>query len=201
MESHPGPLNSELRLCPRLAGYGYHRYYKYLVLRNMKKAFDPGDPVLELAALDSQRPDNVMEEDDRHWIRRYEQDKIDAIINGTNKGHYHLLIGEKGTGKSSMILNAMQKIDGEGVSMFEAHADLEIFRIRLGRALNYEFHEDYASTPLQPEKWFLAKRERRSAVFSASKDHVIPPHSWTSSARSTSLRRWRCIAGRPLADH
>jgi hypothetical protein len=27
--------------------------------------------------------------------------------------------------------------------MFEAHADLEIFRIRLGKALDYEFHEDY----------------------------------------------------------
>jgi hypothetical protein len=37
----------------------------------------------------------------------------------------------------------MKKIDGEGISMFEAHADLEIFRIRLGKALDYEFHEDY----------------------------------------------------------
>lgn len=27
--------------------------------------------------------------------------------------------------------------------MFEAHSDLEIFRIRLGKALDYEFHEDY----------------------------------------------------------
>ena len=37
----------------------------------------------------------------------------------------------------------MQKVDGEGISVFEAHADLEIFRIRLGKALDYEFHEDY----------------------------------------------------------
>ena len=108
----------------------------------MQVAFRPGDPVLELAELASQRPDNILEEDERHWIRREEQDKIDAIINGKTKGHYHLIIGEKGTGKSSMILEAMQKIDGEGVAMFEAHADLEIFRIRLGRALNYEYHED-----------------------------------------------------------
>ena len=35
----------------RLAGYTYHRYYKYLILRKMSKAFEPGDPVLELAAL------------------------------------------------------------------------------------------------------------------------------------------------------
>ena len=42
-----------------------------------------------------------------------------------------------------MLLDAMQKVSGEGISMFEAHADLEIFRIRLGKALDYEFHEDY----------------------------------------------------------
>lgn len=42
-----------------------------------------------------------------------------------------------------MLLDAMKKVDGEGISMFEAHADLEIFRIRLGKALDFEFHEDY----------------------------------------------------------
>lgn len=126
-----------------MAGYGYHRYYKYLVLKKMKNAFDPGDPVLELAALNTGVPANILEETDQHWIRRIEQQKIDAIIDGSNRGHYHLLIGEKGTGKSSMLLDAMQKVAGEGISMFEAHADLEIFRIRLGKALDFEFHEDY----------------------------------------------------------
>ena len=42
-----------------------------------------------------------------------------------------------------MLLDAMQKVGGEGFSLFEAHGDLEIFRIRLGRALDYEFHEVY----------------------------------------------------------
>ena len=127
-----------------LAGYGYHRYYKHLILRKMQLAFEPGDPMLELAELDGQRPDNITEKDQQHhWIRRVEQDKIDAIVNGNDKGHYHLLISEKGTGKSSMILEAMRKINGEGVAMFEAHADLEIFRIRIGKALNYKFYEDY----------------------------------------------------------
>ncbi len=127
----------------RLAGYGYHRYYKYLVLQKMENAFKPGDPVLELAAMGKDVPSNILEEDDQDWIRHAEQSKIDSIINGSDPGHYHLLIGEKGTGKSSMLLHAMQKIAGEGVSMLEAHADLEIFRIRLGKALDYEFHEDY----------------------------------------------------------
>ena len=127
-----------------LAGYGYHRYYKYLVLQKMERAFQPGDPMLELAGQSAERtPINILADDDKHWIRKTEQAKIDRIVNGTDRGHYHLLIGEKGTGKSSMLLDAMQKVNGEGISMFEAHADLEIFRVRLGKALDYEFHEDY----------------------------------------------------------
>ncbi|KAI4257773.1 MAG: hypothetical protein L6R42_005460 [Xanthoria sp. 1 TBL-2021] len=125
-----------------LAGYGYHKYYKYLVLQKMENAFKPGDPVLELAALGG-TPTTIVDNDDEHWIRLKEQQKIDGIVDGSDRGHYHLLIGEKGTGKSSMLLDAMQKVEGEGVSMFEAHADLEIFRIRLGKALDFEFHEDY----------------------------------------------------------
>ncbi|KAL9599345.1 MAG: hypothetical protein Q9219_003878 [cf. Caloplaca sp. 3 TL-2023] len=126
-----------------LAGYGYHRYYKYLVLQKLERAFEPGDPVLELAALGGPPPTTLGDNDNEHWVRLKEQQKIDAIVNGSDRGHYHLLIGEKGTGKSSMLLDAMAKVGGEGISMFEAHADPEIFRIRLGKALDYEFHEDY----------------------------------------------------------
>ncbi|MCJ1466133.1 hypothetical protein MMC07_004752 [Pseudocyphellaria aurata] len=126
-----------------MAGYGYHRYYKYLVLKKMDNAFKPGDPVLELAAMNNGTPATILEDNKQHWIRRAEQEIIDSIVDGTYQGHYHLLIGEKGTGKSSMLLEAMQKVAGEGISMFEAHADLEIFRVRLGKALDFEFHEDY----------------------------------------------------------
>jgi hypothetical protein len=132
-----------------LAGYSYHRYYKYLVLSKIENAFMPGDPVLELAALSKDATGTSTHiqggagGEHQNWILRPEQDKIDAIVNGTDKGKYHLIIGEKGTGKSSMLLEAMRKVDGEGISMFEAHADLEIFRIRLGKALDYEYHEDY----------------------------------------------------------
>lgn len=124
-----------------MAGYGYHKYYKYLVLQKMENAFKPGDPVLEMAAMDEET--SKEKTNGLQWIRQTEQAKIDAVVSGRDTGHYHLLIGEKGTGKSSMLLDAMQKVDGEGISMFEAHADLEIFRIRLGKALDYEFHEDY----------------------------------------------------------
>ncbi|KAB8293356.1 hypothetical protein EYC80_007678 [Monilinia laxa] len=125
-------------------GYLYHRFYKWMVLHKMEIAFKPGDPVLDLAANTKQVPKKyAADDDDEHWIHRAEQEKIDKIVNGEDRGHYHLLIGEKGVGKSSMLLEAMQKIDGEGCSMFEAHADPEIFRVRLGKALNFEFSEDY----------------------------------------------------------
>ncbi|KAF7928779.1 uncharacterized protein EAE97_009621 [Botrytis byssoidea] len=126
-----------------LGGYLYHRFYKWMVIHKMEIAFKPGDPVLDLAATTKQMPKRYAADDDEHWIHRAEQEKIDKIVHGEDRGHYHLLIGEKGVGKSSMLLEAMQKIDGEGVSMFEAHADPEIFRVRLGKALNFEFNEDY----------------------------------------------------------
>jgi hypothetical protein len=136
-----------------LVGYSYTRYYKYMVLEKIENAFKPGDPVLELAASGKEVPKEKGqflgdvpglsdEEDYDRWIPRAEQEKIDRIVSGQDRGRYHLLIGEKGTGKSSMLIDAMSKIDGEGVAMCEAHADPEIFRIRLGRCLDFEFHED-----------------------------------------------------------
>ena len=122
------------------AGYSYHKYYKYLVLEKIDNAFKPGDPALEVAGVD---PGKQGRRSLEHWIPRDEQDKMDRIISGETRGHYYLIIGEKGTGKTSMIIEAMRKIQGDGVSMFDAHADLEIFRMRLGKALDYEFHEEY----------------------------------------------------------
>jgi hypothetical protein len=131
-----------------MVGYSYNIYYKYHVLNKMENAFAPGDPVLEITGHGMRAmPTNVIhdESDDDnhdHWILRQEQETIDRIVSGKDRGSYHLLIGEKGTGKSSLILDAMSKLDAEGVAMFEAHADVEIFRLRLGKALDFEFHED-----------------------------------------------------------
>lgn len=128
-------------------GYGYHIYYKSQILRKISKAFAPGDPVLELAASSASmglgKAGASKEEAAENWIERPEQDKIDKILDGSIIGRYHLLIGEKGTGKSSMLIEGMRKVDGEGISMFDAHADLEIFRVRLGKTLNYDYFEDY----------------------------------------------------------
>ncbi|KAF2971862.1 hypothetical protein GQX73_g1672 [Xylaria multiplex] len=122
------------------AGYAYHKFYKHLQLKKIENAFEPGDPVLEMAAFGKEIPSPPLPQ---YWVQREEQSKIDAIIDGSERGHYYLIMGDKGCGKSSMLLEAMRKINGEGCAMFEAHSDLELFRIRLGKALDYEFHEDY----------------------------------------------------------
>ncbi|KAI0202796.1 hypothetical protein F4808DRAFT_59175 [Astrocystis sublimbata] len=122
------------------AGYGYHKSYKHMQLKKIENAFKPGDPVLDLAAFGKEIPSPPLPQ---HWVQREEQARIDEIISGTEKGHYYLIMGDKGCGKSSMLLEAMRKIEGVGCAMFEAHSDLELFRIRLGKALDYEFHEDY----------------------------------------------------------
>lgn len=36
----------------------------------------------------------------------------------------------------------MQQCQAEGVVICDAHPDLEVFRLRLGKALNYEYNED-----------------------------------------------------------
>lgn len=131
-----------------LVGYSYTRYYKHHVLQKMENAFTPGDPVLDLAATSKQGSATGAkvggsDSDTRdHWVLRDEQTLLDDIVSGHTRGQYHLLVGEKGTGKSSMLIDAMAKIDGEGCAMFDAHADPEIFRIRLGKALDFEYHED-----------------------------------------------------------
>ncbi|KHJ34289.1 putative p-loop containing nucleoside triphosphate hydrolase [Erysiphe necator] len=127
-----------------IGGYAYHKSYKWLVLEKIDNAFKPGDPALDAAWITHEKnTSNNQPDAEDHWILRDEQEKINDIVNGKITGHYHLLIGEKGTGKSSMLLDAMRNVNSDGCSMLEAHADLEIFRVRLGKAIDFEFHEDY----------------------------------------------------------
>ncbi|PIL33451.1 hypothetical protein GSI_04074 [Ganoderma sinense ZZ0214-1] len=135
-------------------GVIYMAWYKANVLWKIEQAFAAGyDPALELAKHSARKPTQplVEEEDGLEWdldgpwtqhLRRSEQDLIDRIVQGTEVGHYFVLLGPKGTGKTTMVLDAMQAIQAEGVAMCDAHPDLEVFRLRLGKALNYEYNED-----------------------------------------------------------
>lgn len=128
----------------------YMKWYKKNVLDKIEEAFEPGyDPALELAK--SHTPHRTTSHDDEFldsdepWtgtVRRKEQDLIDLIVHGEEAGHYFMLLGPKGSGKGTMVYDAMAVIAADGVSACEAHPDLEVFRLRLGKALNYEYNED-----------------------------------------------------------
>ncbi|OCH86078.1 hypothetical protein OBBRIDRAFT_761900 [Obba rivulosa] len=133
-----------------VGGIAYVAWYKKKVLDKIEVAFAAGyDPALELAAHGKKRQAQVPE--DFNWgaetpwtehLRRDEQDLVDRIVHGKEVGRYFILLGPKGTGKTTMIYDAMQAVQAEGVAVCDAHPDLEVFRLRLGKALNYEFHED-----------------------------------------------------------
>ncbi|KZT53065.1 hypothetical protein CALCODRAFT_63537 [Calocera cornea HHB12733] len=120
-----------------VGGWVYVGWYKHSVLFKIEQAFAPGyDPAL---ALDRTSPSAHS----GHVARR-EQPLVDHILSGApaTTGHYYLLLGPKGTGKGSMILAAMRRTNADGAAVCEAHPDLEVFRARLGKAVNYEFDED-----------------------------------------------------------
>lgn len=60
-----------------------------------------------------------------------------------------------------MLYNAMEAMKVDGISVCEAHPDLEVFRLRLGRALNYEFGEDSYTSLFQ-------RREPREGMLVSS---------------------------------
>ncbi|KAM0793680.1 hypothetical protein ACM66B_001108 [Microbotryomycetes sp. NB124-2] len=122
------------------AGLGYHKWYKWEALRKMKRAFAKGyDPVLELASASKYDEDGQLR---AGRVLRKEQEFISKVINGEISGEYLLLMGPKGVGKTSMILDAMVANEADGCAMLEAHEDPEVVRLRLGKALDFEYNED-----------------------------------------------------------
>lgn len=168
-----------------LGGYAYSLFYKRTVFSKIENAFAAGYSSQERVALGRMafgvEADKIQEIVDReYWVPRWEQEEVNNIVNGKSRGRYHLIIGERGTGKRALLLEAMRQVNGDGIAMLEAHNDLEVFRTRLGKAIDYEFHEDYIgglfsirgprdSTPLldieralnQLEKVALSMRRRR----------------------------------------
>ena len=48
-----------------------------------------------------------------------------------------------------MITDAMTSVQAEGFAMCDVHPDLEVFRLRLGKALDYKFNEDSRTSLFQ----------------------------------------------------
>lgn len=133
-----------------LSGYGYHKWYKWIVLHKIEKSFEAGDPALQFYHnthhIDDEPESAASEIRQHHFIVRDEQAIIDSIVHGERAGSYFLIVGEKGNGKKGMLLNAMHKNQGLNASIMDASSDLEIFRIRLGKTLDYEYTEDFVGS-------------------------------------------------------
>lgn len=126
-----------------VAGLLYHKFYHIHVLQKMDATFEKGDPASHLVIHSRTHDESLAQEINDLWVDRPQQQLLDGIISGQIIGRYFLIVGEKGTGKTSMILEGIKKVEGYNVAMFDAHADPEIFRLRLGKALNFTFNEDY----------------------------------------------------------
>ncbi|KAG1736996.1 hypothetical protein EDB19DRAFT_1989251 [Suillus lakei] len=140
-----------------IGGNLYVFWYKHNVLSKIEAAFDEtwDDTALmqlikqELSRFDLLTPDlehaglqSLAAKLSEVHPRRQDQDFIDSIVKGETSGSYFLLVGPKGAGKSGMVFDAMLNIRNKGSVFLEAHPDLEVFRLRLGNAINYEFSED-----------------------------------------------------------
>ena len=116
----------------------YHSWYKRHVLKKMEAAFDPGyDPVLALAKNGDQLA-HV-----RIQPPRPEDDMIRRIISGQEAGRYFLVMGSKGSGKATSIIEAMAEVEADGCAFFDAHLDPTIVVDRFSESINFSNNRDY----------------------------------------------------------
>ncbi|CAG8516978.1 27642_t:CDS:2, partial [Racocetra persica] len=114
-----------------LGGVFYQAWYEWNEVHKVKMAFKK--PTVTLRNRTSE--DFFQERDEYQTIRE--------AIEGKVRGKYFLLVGERGTGKTQLIFHAMREINQKDVVFAEAHSDSEIFKCRLGKALQYTYREDY----------------------------------------------------------
>ncbi|KAK0560230.1 hypothetical protein OC844_003895 [Tilletia horrida] len=116
----------------------YMSWYKRRVIRKMITAFDPDfDPVIYLAQQGIEVAKVHLEPE------RTEYEVIRNIIGGKEAGHYYLILGSKGTGKTTMLVDAMGEIQADGCAYFDAHSDPAITVDRFSESINFAMNRDY----------------------------------------------------------
>ena len=60
-------------VCIGIAGYSYHKYYKWITLRKIEKAFQPGDPALDLIprVIEQTGKETPQGDDNSHFVTRF----------------------------------------------------------------------------------------------------------------------------------
>ncbi|CAG8491975.1 12562_t:CDS:2, partial [Racocetra persica] len=134
-----------------LGGVVYNAWYEWNEIHKVELAFKKPDPSLNRRIREFLKREDLLE-------------KIQKAVEGHAPGKYLLLVGERGTGKTQLILNAMQKINQHGVVFAEAHSDCEIFKVRLGKALKYTYRQDYIG-----QLFAIEAPERGSALLDVEK--------------------------------
>lgn len=124
-----------------LGGILYHKTYKQNVLWKMDESFEKNESLVLL-----KHQDHISESDKELWAERGHQDMIDSIVKGDIKGKYYLLLGEKGTGKTSTVMESITRVKGNDCVIVDCSSDIELMRLRIGSALNFEFFEDYVGS-------------------------------------------------------
>lgn len=119
-----------------LGGVVYHKYYKSNVLNKITDSFNDNNI---LSFVKHKHHLNT----EGSWADREQQKLLDDVVSGAVTGKYLLLIGEKGTGKTSAVLEAMNRANGEDCAVIECSSDVELMRLRIGKSLHFEFSEDY----------------------------------------------------------
>lgn len=119
-----------------LGGVFYHKYYKDNVLIKIRESFNDNNI---LSFVKHKHFLNT----EGSWADREQQQLLDDVISGKITGKYLLLIGEKGTGKTSAVLEAMNRAHGEDCAVVDCSSDVELMRLRIGKSLHFEFSEDY----------------------------------------------------------
>ncbi len=68
---------------------------------------------------------------------------IRSIVSGKEAGRYFLVMGSKGSGKATSIIEAMAEIDADGCAFFDAHLDPTIVVDRFSESINFSNNRDY----------------------------------------------------------
>jgi hypothetical protein len=74
-------------VCLGIAGYSYHKYYKWLTLKKIEKAFQPGDPALDLIPRVVGMADDLDQhgKENSHWVIRSYMGLVNCLFVGGSR--------------------------------------------------------------------------------------------------------------------
>lgn len=160
----------------------------------MEKAFAAGyDPALDVSKdtrskrrfLKKTQSEEDEEKTPEHIVRD-ERALVDRIVGGMEAGRYYLISGPKGTGKATMILDAMRMIQADGAGL--SFHPIFIFIFVADPRSSSSFHKiKHSSKPIRILKCSGSDSERRSTTTSTKTGRAV---CFPGQTLETEDRRW-----------